>query len=391
MIFTKLLVLKNERLRSSMLELRSIISFQNTGRIFRTGFFVAFLLTATGCTQIPEYANPIEWYKDTTAWITGENYNSPQVEKSQVNKAQKTAGFRPLASVPQRPKRPSKSDVKKMTTGLIADRASALYSDNKLRAQEESPPRPQVSRTSSQPISQERKAPRVKVLPDTNSRNEIETSKLGPNGILRKNGKNRVGPKNFEKSNAGLITKPLSDRPKIVSTSPPSKANILSRNGKPWGDGTIFAPADKFAPRFPARPTLGKSSRSVSGSLAEPNLGELPVAIVYFDNSSSVLTKQSQARIRKAFQLYKNTSMGPIHVVGHASSRTPNLGQSKHQMANFNISTKRANTVVNELIRLGVDPRSILISGMSDHLPAFLEVMPAGEAGNRRAEIYFNQ
>ena len=52
-IFTKLLVLKNERLRASMLELRSIISFQNTGRIFRPGFIVAFLLTATGCSQIP--------------------------------------------------------------------------------------------------------------------------------------------------------------------------------------------------------------------------------------------------------------------------------------------------------------------------------------------------
>ena len=78
-------------------------------------------------------------------------------------------------------------------------------------------------------------------------------------------------------------------------------------------------------------------------------------------------------------------------MVGHASSRTSNLGQSKHQLANFNISNKRANSVVKELISLGVDPRLILMSGMSDHRPAFLEVMPAGEAGNRRAEIYFNQ
>ena len=100
---------------------------------------------------------------------------------------------------------------------------------------------------------------------------------------------------------------------------------------------------------------------------------------------------ESKNRIRKAYKLYKNTSRGPIHVVGHASSRTSILGQSKHQLANFNISNKRANSVVKEFIRLGVDPRSILMSGMSDHLPAFLEVMPAGEAGNRRAEIYFNQ
>jgi outer membrane protein OmpA-like peptidoglycan-associated protein len=165
----------------------------------------------------------------------------------------------------------------------------------------------------------------------------------------------------------------------------------LSKNSKSWGNGTIFAEADKFAPRFPARPGSIEDSRAVSGSVAEPILGGLPVAIVYFENSSSVLTSESKNRIRKAYQLYQNTSRGPIHVVGHASSRTPNLGQSKHQLANFNISNKRANSVVKELISLGVDPRLILMSGMSDHRPAFLEVMPAGEAGNRRAEIYFNQ
>ena len=278
-----------------------------------------------------------------------------------------------------------------MASGLIADRASARYSDNELRAQEEIPPRARASKASPSDTRQDRKPLREKVPPTSVSRKTIEASELRSLAIPSQNRKNSLDFKNSEKSRSALPTKPLSDRSTIVSMSPPPKAKLLSKNSKSWGNGTIFAEADKFAPRFPARPGSIEDSSAVSGSVAEPILGGLPVAIVYFENSSSVLTSESKNRIRKAYKLYQNTSRGPIHVVGHASSRTPNLGQSKHQLANFNISNKRANSVVKELITLGVDPRLILMSGMSDHRPAFLEVMPAGEAGNRRAEIYFNQ
>ena len=356
-----------------------------------TGLLVAFVFTATGCSQVPEYVNPIEWYNDTKAWITGEDSGRPGIKKIEGNSVKKATDFPKLASVPERPKTPSRSDFKKMASGLIADRASARYSDNELRAQEEIPPRARASKASPSDTRQDRKPLREKVPPTSVSRKTIEASELRSLAIPSQNRKNSLDFKNSEKSRSALPTKPLSDRSTIVSMSPPPKAKLLSKNSKSWGNGTIFAEADKFAPRFPARPGSIEDSSAVSGSVAEPILGGLPVAIVYFENSSSVLTSESKNRIRKAYKLYQNTSRGPIHVVGHASSRTPNLGQSKHQLANFNISNKRANSVVKELITLGVDPRLILMSGMSDHRPAFLEVMPAGEAGNRRAEIYFNQ
>ena len=356
-----------------------------------TGLLVAFVFTATGCSQVPEYVNPIEWYNDTKAWITGEDSGRPGIKKIEGNSVKKATDFPKLASVPERPKTPSRSDFQKMASGLIADRASARYSDNELRAREEIPPRVRASKTSPVDVSQDRKRVRAKVPLTSASRKIVEASELRPRALPGRNRKNSPALKNSKKSRSALPTKPLSDRSKIVSMSPPPKAKLLSRNSKSWGDGTIFADADKFAPRFPARPGSIEDSRSVSPSVAEPIFSGLPVAIVYFENSSSVLTSESKNRIRKAYRLYNNTSRGPVHVVGHASSRTPNLEQTKHQLANFNISNKRANSVVKELIRLGVDPRSILISGMSDHRPAFLEVMPAGEAGNRRAEIYFNQ
>jgi flagellar motor protein MotB len=36
-----------------------------------------------------------------------------------------------------------------------------------------------------------------------------------------------------------------------------------------------------------------------------------------------------------------------------------------------------------------VEPRAIRVGASSDSDPVFFEVMPAGESGNRRVEIYF--
>jgi flagellar motor protein MotB len=41
------------------------------------------------------------------------------------------------------------------------------------------------------------------------------------------------------------------------------------------------------------------------------------------------------------------------------------------------------------LERLGVPPEVIVVTALSDQEPTYFEVMPAGEAGNRRVEIFF--
>ena len=81
---------------------------------------------------------------------------------------------------------------------------------------------------------------------------------------------------------------------------------------------------------------------------------------------------------------------GSLYVVGHASSRTSDMDYIKHAMTNFQISTARANQVTSALKSMGVDASQLRTHALSDTVPLYFEVMPSGEAGNRRVEIYLS-
>lgn len=156
----------------------------------------------------------------------------------------------------------------------------------------------------------------------------------------------------------------------------------------------MFVQADRFSPRFPA--TSRQIARVRSGEFATANVAPpaavptgRPVATIYFGNGSSKLDSKARARIRQAVALYKSSPGGQIQVTGHASSRTRNLDPARHHLANFRVSHARAIAVAQELIRLGIPSGNISVAAMADQKPAFVEVMPAGESGNRRAEIFF--
>jgi len=112
-----------------------------------------------------------------------------------------------------------------------------------------------------------------------------------------------------------------------------------------------------------------------------------PVAI-YFAHGSAGLSSADRAQIAEVAALQKNRGGGAVRVVGHASSRTNNLPVDAHLLANFDMSMDRANAVANELMRRGVDASDLVIEAVGDRAPEYYESMPAGEAGNRRAEIF---
>jgi flagellar motor protein MotB len=93
--------------------------------------------------------------------------------------------------------------------------------------------------------------------------------------------------------------------------------------------------------------------------------------------------------LRKVTALYRQRG-GTIRIVGHASSRTRNMSTDRHMSVNYRISVERASAVARELAKLGVPSEMIIVSAMADEQPVYHEVMPSGEAGNRRAEIYID-
>lgn len=108
----------------------------------------------------------------------------------------------------------------------------------------------------------------------------------------------------------------------------------------------------------------------------------------YFNNGSATLDSQYNKQIRNIVKLAKSKKNAMVKVLGFASSRTRNTDVVSHKLANFKVSSERAQSVANALKRYGLPASQIEIEALSDSIPAYQEVMPEGERLNRRAEVY---
>ena len=117
--------------------------------------------------------------------------------------------------------------------------------------------------------------------------------------------------------------------------------------------------------------------------------GSVKVATILFDDGSAKVGSRELGILRKVTTLHRQRG-GTIRVVGHASSRTRNMDSTRHMSVNYGVSVDRASAVARELAKLGVPSEMIVVSAMADEQPVYHEVMPSGEAGNRRAEIYID-
>jgi outer membrane protein OmpA-like peptidoglycan-associated protein len=112
-------------------------------------------------------------------------------------------------------------------------------------------------------------------------------------------------------------------------------------------------------------------------------------AVVYFPGDAVALNAAAKLQVRAAAEQFKAAGgQGYVRVVGHSSSRTPNMSAEKHLELIFKKSQARANAVARELIRAGIPADKVLVEAVGDTQPVFYESMPKGEDGNRRAEIF---
>lgn len=110
---------------------------------------------------------------------------------------------------------------------------------------------------------------------------------------------------------------------------------------------------------------------------------------VYFNNGSSAVDSAYNAKLRRVVREAKKNN-AYIVAQGFASSRTRNTDIITHKMTNLKVSAARAERVAAVLRKYGQPKNKIIIEGLSDSRPAYLEVMPEGERLNRRAEVYIS-
>lgn len=400
----------------------------------RRGILVGALVAALstgGCSSVPDAMNPVEWYKGTRDWVTGDD----KVEAAKQDDVKPVPGadkaFPKLASVPKRPPQTTAADRQKMADSLIADRQSARYTDEQFRRQDSTVAAGTVSRpapaprapASGQVASRPGSSPPV-AAPPAIAASPMPVIPNQPIPVIPHQpvpvAPNRPVAVQSIPPNVGQPRPPQAvQMPAVPSMMPPPPPAIVGRNAPPPGAfpprplgiptrppeinpaggapgfarpappaqrGGVFVEAERFAPRFPNEVSLPRQPAFETGQSLDPNTS--PVATIMFEDGSARIGGRDRRIIRRVYDDYRNRG-GRIHIIGHSSSRTRNLDQASHQLANFSISYARARSVAQFLERLGVPAEAIIVSARSDQQPAFIEVMPAGEAGNRRAEIFF--
>lgn len=114
-----------------------------------------------------------------------------------------------------------------------------------------------------------------------------------------------------------------------------------------------------------------------------------PVGVVFFNNGSAKLGRDDQRVVKQIAEMHRYYG-GVIRIVGHASQRTGNMNPYAQDQANYAVSMKRANAIARALTRRGVPAGLIQVAAAGSTAPIAVETMPAGEANNRRVEIYLS-
>lgn len=385
------------------------------------GAAVVSVIVLAGCSSVPDAINPVEWYKSTvdlfsgdekTAAKNGENKGLAADKEGRQQAEAKAQAFPKVADVPGTPVASSDAERAAARQGLIADREQRRYASAPIpRQEDDSASGLPTAMASVQPPPPA--APAVPVTPAPMRGTGAAGSKPVPAPAQRM--ASAPPPPPAAASVEETYRNKLAQRFKPIPGAEQSVASVMP------APPTAFAPANAMMPAVndplatviissdgveaqgsqsgaeqPVYVTASSDVRTAAGSgmartASLPGLtgGSVKIATILFSNGSASMSDADVAILRQVSALLKDKG-GRLRVVGHASSRTRNMDLVAHKMTNFQLSADRADRVAKALIQIGVAPELISIVARSDADPVYYEVMPSGEAGNRRTEIYLD-
>ncbi len=366
---------------------------------------VAFGFLA-GCSQVPDAVNPVEWYNNSVEFFSDEtpedtktaetetSADEQTMEQQVVAAEQKGATFPTLSNVELQKQRAQARDA-----GLVADVEGRKYAPavarqgDAVNALNSPPPSPPVA-SAAAPVAPapeaQPKAP-VEMANVASPATPVAPTSAAPVAAAISTGNaqhddfqarfaQRLAEINAQVSQG--VDLPIPNTPNTMSASAySSETVVVSSTGIETGYG------DQASQSMQAMAPLNSELTYVERPARPLSQGAVKVATIRFENGSARLSRRDRQILASVMKL-KNERGGRIHIVGHASSRTGNTDPVKHKMINFEVSVARADVIAKELMRMGVDQAQLQIDAISDSAPQYLEVMPSGEAGNRRAEIY---
>lgn len=284
-----------------------------------------------------------------------------------------------LASVPaEAPETSSGEDIDEATEGLLADRDQAQYTEQ-VRRRDPVAVRPLQDAEDDVPASDEPPPP---VAAPTEPVTQVDTAPRDRPSLAERLGAAPPPPPPASAETAPppppvpSLSSATSQRPSQTASQVPSPPALSS------GSTTVIGgegPDTQVAAMPNALSTYDPSAYRVSTHLST----------ITFASGSSRLTASDRRTLDDVIRLWREYD-GSLRVIGHASSRTQNLDPLRHKLVNFRVSLNRANAVAAALMAKGVPADRLFVGAVSDNEPLYYEVMPAGESGNRRTEVYLD-
>ncbi|PPR76161.1 MAG: hypothetical protein CFH05_00335 [Alphaproteobacteria bacterium MarineAlpha3_Bin4] len=334
-------------------------------------------LTLSACSQVVDAVNPAEWYRSTVDFFAGEDDKKSEGKESALAKDRGKAPpgtdqpFPNLASVDQQ-----RAAHDNRAGGLVADPNAPQYAPAIARQGEPKsiliatpalPPTPTESIATAEdtPVQPQ---PQVAAQPPT-----------ATTTIEQKNFEDRMRHRlaEIQARAAPSSALPLA-KAAVPNAAGTTETIIVSSSGVETADLSAVAQVLAVSAPLPGQQVLVGSRTQV---------GSTRVATILFLSGSAGLNARDRQILANVRRLHKERG-GKLRVIGHASSRTRNTNAIRHKMINFKVSVERADAVAHELMRLGIKRSDIFVDAVSDSQPIYYEIMPSGEAGNRRAEIY---
>ncbi len=308
-----------------------------------------------------------------------------------------------LGAVPARPA--SRSDAPQrqaVRDGLASDRENARYSADPIRR-----PYPEGKAAALPPMLSDGNFPaasnfRPTEAPIGSAPAPVTPTTITPTTIKMEPISPPVGQ--VAPSSQGLPVSPPSEPRQLAPEAPPlAPVDLVPQAAPAPASVSVSAPsAVSVAPIAPApQPPNGASiDARLDAMVAEAGIDPArrqsaadtattgsSLATLYFRDGSAHLDGAALTVLRQVAQIQKSRGERLV-LVGHASRRAETNDPRKRETFNQKISAERAENVRKALVSLKVPALALSVRAAGDHAAVYDEAAPAGEAANRKVEIY---
>jgi outer membrane protein OmpA-like peptidoglycan-associated protein len=176
----------------------------------------------------------------------------------------------------------------------------------------------------------------------------------------------------------------------VAAAAPPPAMATLPASAPPATPPvTVTATPPAVPVDLKADISRARSGEVPSSAIKSPPGGPLQVAVIQFGRASSGLGGRDSDILKSVAQIQKKNG-GTVRVVAHSDQDVTGASVGQIEQGNYDVSRRRALSIVNRLMALGVPRSAIVAEAASDSEPKYATNTARGIAANRRAEIFLD-